>query len=406
MEQRANLVQILRTLIADRKFIARVTGAALLASVAVSFLLPQWYRAKTTVLPPDSAASQLDLAGMMMYAGYQPALIPTLSSPSEIYQAVLKSVRVRDAVVDSFDMIAVYDAKDREEAREELAEHCDVSVTPAGVVVIEFEDKDAQRAADIANAFVSELDRFNRYSKTASARAVREFIKSRLDETLCELNDAEADLKRFKDETGVVLISEQARVSIETAAQLYAQVAELEVRREGLSRFATARSPEVIELDRQITALERKLGEMGYVEGSADSGAVRLFPSASDAPRIEMRLAALTREVEIKRAVYAALSQQYEEARIQEMRDTPTVRVLDRAQKPLTRWRPKRKVIVMVSVAAAFFLSCFIVLLRERLGKNSQSPDMEMISEIGSALSGDLQAVSSFLRRGSASRKK
>jgi hypothetical protein len=88
------------------------------------------------------------------------------------------------------------------------------------------------------------------------------------------------------------------------------------------------------------------------------------------------------------------------------MRDTPTVQVLDRAQKPLKRWRPKRKAIVIVSVVSAFLLSCIVVLVRERMRKNPDSRDVEMISEIGSTLSGDLHAVSDFLKRGAAPRKK
>lgn len=399
-------MEVTRTLIANRKFIAVCTAGALLVSIIVSLVLPRWYRAKATVLPPDSATSQFDLAGMMMYAGYQPALIPTLSSPSEIYEAILKSVRVRDAVVDSFDLERVYKAKDREEAREKLAKHCDVSVTPAGVLVVECEDKRPQRAADIANAHIFELDKFNRYSKASSAKAVRSFIENRISETLDELDAAEVELKQFKDETGVVLVSEQTRVSIETAALLYGQIAELEVRRETLSRFATPKSPEIIDLNRQIAALERKLGEMGYGEAPSEAGSSRLFPSASDAPEMEMRLASLMREVEIKRAVYAVLSQQFEEARIQEMRDTPTIQVLDRAQKPLTKWRPKRKVIVIVSVVSAFFLSCFVVLIRERMRSNPDSRDMEVVSEIGNTLSSDLQAISEFMKRGRTSREK
>jgi uncharacterized protein involved in exopolysaccharide biosynthesis len=406
MEQRVNLMEVMRTLMVSRKFIALCTAGALLVSVVVALVLPQWYRAKATVLPPDSAASQMDLAGMMMYAGYQPALIPTLSSPSEIYEAILKSARVRDAVVDSFDLVEVYDADDREEAREKLGKHCDVSVTPAGVVVVECEDKNAQRAADMSNAFMFELDQFNRYSKVTSAKAVREFIENRIDETLRELDEAEAALRQFKAETGVVLISEQTRVSIETAALLYGQITELEVRKETLSRFATEKSPEIIDLNRQIAALERKLSEMGYGDATPDTKSSRLFPSASDAPEMEMQLAGFMREVEIKRAVYGVLSQQYEEARIQEMRDTPTVQVLDRAQKPLKRWRPKRKAIVIVSVVSAFLLSCIVVLVRERMKKNPDSRDVEMISEIGSTLSGDLHAVSDFLKRGAAPRKK
>ncbi len=375
-EERVNLLEVLRILSKERRIVIVSTVAALLISGVVSLVLPKWYKARATILPPESGTSQTDVVGLMRFAGYQPALLPTVTSPSEIYTAILGSSRVTNAVIDSLDLMTEYGTDSRLKVLDRVIKHVEVGVTRESLVRVEYEDKDRERSARVANAFVGELDRFNRETRTTSARRLREFIEDRIKQAETDLEVAEMDLKEFKDETGVVFISEQAKASIETAADLYGRIVGLEVSLERLSQFATDRSPEVVDIKSQIRALDKSLAEMGYV--TAEHGEVtkgKLFPDFSNAPEWEMRLADLMREVEIKRSVYKVLSEQYEEARIQEMRDTPTLHVLDWAEPPLVRSKPKRKIMVGISGAFAFVLSSFVVIHRNRVptGRNKET---------------------------------
>ena len=396
-----NMLDCLRTLVANRRFIAVCTVGALLVSVAVSLLLPKWYKARASVMPPESMTSQLDVVGMMSYMGFQPAMLPGMTSPSEVFAAILGSVRVKQAIIDSLDLDIVYKEDSPEKILKEFNKHKWITVSPEGLIVVECEDKQPERARRMVNLFVRELDRFNRFSQATSAKAVRRFIENRILEITEELNAAEKDLETFKDSTGAVILTEQARVSIETAAELFGRIAGLEVSRERVSQFATDRSPEVIDIDRQVAALERKLGQMGYtrVEHSEDHDSM-LFPSFSQAPALEMQLARLTRDVEVKRAVYAVLSEQYEQARIQELKDTPTVQVLDWGWTPTIKWRPKRKIIVGLSTVSALILSCVIVMLREGARGGKYRRERETLSEIGQSFSSDVDDIKKFLKGG------
>jgi uncharacterized protein involved in exopolysaccharide biosynthesis len=402
MGQKVNLIEALGTLVRHRRTIALCTVGALLISAAVSLLLPAWYKARATILPPESAGSQLDIVGIMRYAGYQPGLIPSVTSPSEVYAAILKSTRVKLAVIDSLDLEAVYGESDPEELLAELGEHTWLSTTGEGIVVVECEDKQPRRAKRMVDSYVRELDRFNTYSRVTSARAVRRFIETRISQVEDELDRAETQLKAFKDSTGAVLISEQSRVSIETAAELYGMIAELEVRKERLSRFATGRSPEIIDIESQIAALERKLEQMGYRETGAPVGEEEtiLFPRFSDAADLELSLARLMRDVEVKRAVFAVLSEQYEQARIQELKDMPTLQVLDWGREPTIRSRPRRKVIVGISTVCALLLSGAAVFVRERARRGEYSRERETLVFIKKSLAEDVDAVKNLFAGG------
>jgi uncharacterized protein involved in exopolysaccharide biosynthesis len=401
MNETVSLVEVLYMLFKHRRVILVCTLVTFAVSALISLVLPKWYEARATVLPPESTSTQSDMAGLLRFAGYQPAFIPTVTSPSEIFSVILESRKVTDAVIDSLNLIERFGFKTRKKAISKLDKYTEVSVTTEGLVEIRYEDKDRDRSAEVANAFVDELDRFNRESRITSAKKVREFIEHRTEQVIGELEEAETELQRFKESTGAVAISEQTEASIETAAEIYGRIAELEVSIERFRQYATDRSPEIVDLKSQIRALERKLGEMGFM--TVDTGAVegsRLFPSFENAPEIEKRLAELMRDVEIKRSVFAVLSGQYEEARIQEMRDTPTVQVLDRASPPLARSRPRRKVIVAVSTAFAFLLSSFIVFSRQRLHGYDGIDGRRALSEISDMLRDDIRTIAGLLGSG------
>jgi len=399
MGERVSLLEMLRVLVRNRKTVLLSVLAAALVSAAISIVLPKWYRASAVILPPESAMNQPDVAMMMRLAGYKPALIPSMTSQSELYAAILSSETVVDAVIDSLDLLRAYGAGTRRDGRDRVHRNMAVSVTEEGLVRIEYEDREEARAVDVANGFVNQLDRFSRETMTTSARRVRQFVEVRLKEAAAELDSAQNDLKSFKEATGAVLISEQATASIKTAAEIYGKLTELEVGLERVRQYATERSPEVLDIRSQMRALERKLAEMGYIgAGAGEGGGITLFPRFSSAPDLEKRFENLLTQVELKRAIYTALGEQYEQAKISETRDTPTIQVLDWAKKPLLRSKPKRKAIVGVSAVSALVLASFVILTREKLRTAAGAADREVLSEIGSMLASDLRGAKALLR--------
>ena len=72
------------------------------------------------------------------------------------------------------------------------------------------------------------------------------------------------------------------------------------------------------------------------------------------------------RHVEVQNTLYTFLTQQYEEAKIQEARDTPTVQVLDYAVLPDLKYKPVRSRIVIIGFVLATIFSMYFVYFRIR----------------------------------------
>jgi uncharacterized protein involved in exopolysaccharide biosynthesis len=72
----------------------------------------------------------------------------------------------------------------------------------------------------------------------------------------------------------------------------------------------------------------------------------RLF---RDSPELNFEYERLQRQVTIKQEVFTALRRSYEEARIQEVNDTPVITVIDRAVPPHRKSSPKRRLNVILA---------------------------------------------------------
>ena len=68
-----------------------------------------------------------------------------------------------------------------------------------------------------------------------------------------------------------------------------------------------------------------------------------------DSPDLQLELERFLRDVEIQTQIYITLNQQYEIARIDELKETPSVLILDEGFSPLEKSEPKRKLIVIIS---------------------------------------------------------
>ena len=109
-----------------------------------------------------------------------------------------------------------------------------ISVSKEGVisVKVKVEDKDPKLAADMANAYVTSLDRmFARFGTTEASRQ-RAFIAERLEKTEKSLKQAEEALRRFQESNKTVVLDAQLRAGLEAAAQVRGQIAAAEVQLE------------------------------------------------------------------------------------------------------------------------------------------------------------------------------
>lgn len=315
---------------------ARIVGITAVLAVGASFLLPNWYRAQCTLLPPSEGQDTGFglLVGMIQTSALQNLGLKTASTPSDVFNEILKSRLLSTAAIQRFGYQQIYRRKGLDRTIKEFQRHLEVDVNAAGLLTVTFEDRDAQRAADVTNFLVSELDRFNVETYKTRGKRLRQFLEGRLADVQRQLAASELRLLEYERKHRVVSSAETE--AARGVSDILAQKFNLETQRAYVSSYTSPGSTELQNIERQLSALNTEIGKL---------------------PEIKMEGARIALDVEVQRKLLVLMTGQYEDARMQETRDTPTVTVLDAATVPQLKARPTRSLIVAGAVFVAL-LGC------------------------------------------------
>jgi capsular polysaccharide biosynthesis protein len=312
-----------------------------------TYLMPSWYRATASILPPEETEQLTTGLNMQRLLTKVPAFggFNTLYSPSDIYRAILTSRSVSQAVVERFDMQNVYRKKSMEKAVKEFRSHVDVNLNADGTITVEVEDRSAKRAADMANALIEELDRYNVERKNTQARRARMFLEQRVAETDSLSKFAEKSLQGYEEKHHIVVPKEMKVADVGPLGQLMARKTAMEINLAVIRSYLRPNHERILQAEAELTQLKHQIGLM---------------------PRIESESARLVRDVHLYQQVYLLLSSQLEDARLRETLDTPTVTVLDNAIPSERRAKPIRRLWTIAAMALAMFASVLLVDRQEK----------------------------------------
>ena len=359
-EDEIDLTELFRALSRRRRLIFGITGVSAAVALVVSLLLPVYYKAETSILPPQDKGINL-AAQMMGQAGGLIALAggaAGVKSQGELFVAMTKSRTVLDRMVDRFDLMKLYQGKYREDARMNLVGSIKVKEDrKSGIISLTVEDKDPKRAADMANAFVEELKSLAGGLAISEAGQRRMFFEDQLRESKVSLVRAEEEIKEFQQRTGMFQVDAQARAIIEGIGRLRAGIAVKEVEAKVLRSFATAQNPDLQKVEEEIRALRIELEK---VETSKGSGVDPLM-SSGRVPEVGTEYLRKFRQLKYNETLFELLSKQFELAKLDEARDAVVIQVIDRAVPPERKSRPKRSMIVVVTAFLGFLISAGVL---------------------------------------------
>ena len=381
--------RILEAVARRRRFVFLFVVLVTIGAAIVSLVLPVKYRAEALLLPPkdmsvaiaDNASRLADLSNLI--GG---VTLPTMATASDVFVRILKSRTIADRVIDSLSLMKRYGVSTRSEARLALSEFTDFRVTDEGLIHLQAIDREPARAAEMANLFIRELERMLGEVTSARTAQSRQFLEKRLAEARIELDSARLALKAFQKENKALDLDRQTELAMSSAVALKVDLSDAEVDMNVKRQTFSATHPEVVELSRRVRELRTKIQELEY--GGSDSSYFSL--AVADAPALGARLADLKTRVAVAEKLFENLVVRYDEARIQEKRDASGMSVMDWADSPEIRWRPKRTLIVAGAFFGSLILATLVALFFEYLARlESQSPsDFVRFRYILSALSG------------------
>ena len=357
-----------------KRFILIFTVAVAVLTVAYTLTMPTYYMAKARMLPPQQGQS-FATAMAEQLGGLGPLLGMVgggnlLKNPGDVYVAMLKSRTVGDNLVDRFSLMSLYKKQLREDARGQLAGLSEIAANKDGTISISVEDRDPKRAAEIANAYVDELEKLTKGLAVTDAAKRRIFFEREAKVANDELASAEQALKQTQESTGIFALDAQSRAMLEAYAELRAQVSAKEVEVRAMEAYATPENPDLVRAKNQLAALRSELAH--YEQGAGgrpveDTGVEKL-------PSKALLYARKLREVKYRELLLQLLLKQYEAARIDEAKDSALIQVMDPAIPPERKSRPHRGIICISLTMLAFLVACAWSLFREGIERAKEDP--------------------------------
>jgi uncharacterized protein involved in exopolysaccharide biosynthesis len=278
------------------------------ATLGVSFLWPKSYKAVAKILPDPTAGSSSSLMGLAAASGFGDLISNALGSsenPSLIYPEILASRALLERVA-----LTPYPAQSRTTIREALG--------------------------------IEGSDRF------ALDRAIRR---------LSEITSVQANLR-----SGFIYLTAVTADSVLSAAILQQMLTELD-RFNMDSRASRGRATREF-VEARMDEARRELATAEQSLAIFRRNNIRI----GNSPDLLLGQARLEREVDTQTEVYRLLARQYEVARIEEKRDTPTFTVVDPPRPPVRKYRPQITLNVCIAAFLAMGLRVLGTQVRSRRG--------------------------------------
>jgi uncharacterized protein involved in exopolysaccharide biosynthesis len=354
-----SLLDLLQTIVDNLRLLILGPLVVGLAALGISFAIAPTYTATVKFLPPQqqqsAAASMLaSLGGLGGLAGAAAGL----KNPADQYLAFMKSNSVQDALIERFKLQERYETQFKVDTRKELTGNTRASSGKDGLITVEIDDKDPQFAADLANAHVDELQKLLAKLAVTEAQQRRMFFEKQLGQVKDKMIAAEQALRA----TGVSgsTLKSNPTAAVAGVAALQAQVTAQEVKVGAMRGYLAETAPDFKQAMNELGSLRAQLAKQEKDQPAATG---------------QGDYVAKFREFKYQETLFELFAKQFEMAKVDESREGAVIQVLDAAQPPEKKSKPKKALIAIIATLAAGFALLLFVFIRQALRNAGQDPE-------------------------------
>jgi capsule polysaccharide export protein KpsE/RkpR len=237
----------------------------------------------------------------------------------------------------------------------------------------------------MAGEYVSELNRVVTELNTSSAHRERVFLEDRLIRVQQDLESAEKNFSEFATKNTALDIPTQGKAMIEAAATLEGELIAAQTELEGLKQVYADGNVRVRSTQARVDELRRQIEKsLGSKSGDPGSGNGQnrqsLYPSIRELPALGVGYADLYRNTKIQEAVFQTLTQEYELAKVQEAKETPSVKVLDAPDVPEKKSFPPRLLLIVLGAMVAMVSSVFWIFSKQAWEQTEQEDPQKVFA--------------------------
>jgi uncharacterized protein involved in exopolysaccharide biosynthesis len=366
-EKKLELLDYFVILVKWKKFlITFLFPFMILTYLGIYFLVEEQFDSYALLVPAEDE-SMGGIAGLIGNLGSNlPFDIGAGSSPEmNMYNTIIYSRTNLQNIIDKFDLYKVYklspEVKDyKKKAIEILSSNISANETELYSYELTVRANSPQLSADIANYIIKKLNEKLIQLKTQKSKSNRIFLGKRVDEIRKNLKDAEDSLMVYQEDSGILEPVEQFKGIVNAYTLLETELITKQIERSIIMQLKGENSPLVNNITIEVEEYERKIREIKNT-GSPEG----MIPPLDALPEKGINYFRLLREIEINSKILEFILPFYEQAKIEEKKDIPTLQIIDKAIPPEKKSYPPRTIITLVITFGVFIITFFFILIRE-----------------------------------------
>ncbi|EPK3517010.1 polysaccharide biosynthesis tyrosine autokinase [Acinetobacter baumannii] len=222
-----------------------------------------------------------------------------------------------------------------------------------GVLGLNYQGQDKEHITKVLNAILATYSAQNIERRSAESAQTLKFLDELLPDLKKQLDDAERQFNKFRQQYNTVDVTKESELYLTQSITLETKKAELEQKQAEMAAKYTAEHPAMREINGQLAAINKQIGELNS--------------TLKQLPDVQRQYLQLYREVEVKTQLYTALLNSYQQLRIAKAGEIGNVRIVDTAVEPVEPIKPKKLLVLILSVFVGGFIGALIALLRNML---------------------------------------
>ena len=230
-----------------------------------------------------------------------------------------------------------------------------------GILRISLDGEDPVLISRIIDSVANLYLRQNVERMSEEAESGLKFLQKQLPLIKDEMEAAEIELNSYRMSKSSVDLTLEAQSLLDRIITIEAQLAELEVKRADISKKYTDVHPIMITLVNHEAKLKEQLEKINS--------------KAHGLPKTQQEVLRLSRDVEVATTIYTQLLNMVQELKVAKAGTVGNVRIIDTAltaEKPI---KPKKAMIVLLSLVLGIFLGVAVAFVRRAMSKGVEDPD-------------------------------
>ncbi|WP_398501839.1 polysaccharide biosynthesis tyrosine autokinase [Variovorax sp.] len=220
----------------------------------------------------------------------------------------------------------------------------------SGVLSVSMQSSDAEQLTQLLNEIASLYVRQNIERKAAEAEKTLGFLDTALPQFKKQLEQSEELYNRYRNQNGTVSLDDEAKNALAQAVDLQAKLLDAQQRRRELSARFTDKHPSILTLDSQIEAWKNEISNI--------DARIRKMPM------LQQSTVQMQRDIKVNTDLYVSLLNSSLQMRLAKEGKVGNVRLLDEAVAPERAVKPKKGVIVALSLVIGLIAGAAISILK------------------------------------------